>query len=96
VAGNYYRTSVHPQFELLVNPLSNPFFLPYAYTEESDYASVLILQIPGTILPQLGRDFFLVNFFRALPGGVCVTRAAHRHYFGGNFTCMMANHALVG
>lgn len=51
----------------LIYPLSNPFFMPYAYTEESDYASLLILQIPGTILTQLGRDFFLVNFFAPFP-----------------------------
>jgi hypothetical protein len=51
----------------LIYPLCNPFFMPYAYTEESDYASLLILQIPGTILTQLGRDFFLVNFFAPFP-----------------------------
>ncbi|BCY19517.1 hypothetical protein hrd7_33660 (plasmid) [Leptolinea sp. HRD-7] len=51
----------------VIYPLSNPFFMPFAYAEESDYASLLIFQMPDVILRLLARDFFLVNFIAPYP-----------------------------
>lgn len=52
----------------IIYPLTNPFFLPGAYKEEFDYASLLVLRDPILVLSHLARIVFLVSYIAPIPG----------------------------
>lgn len=62
-----------------IYPSSNLFFLPEAYREDMDYASLLVLRSPWPVVVQLFKNFSWLNFIAPFPA----THALHWHKLPG-------------
>lgn len=60
-------TAILAAIQKAIYPSSRLFFLPAAYSEDLEYASLLVFRQPFVVLAQLLKHFFVVNIVGAVP-----------------------------